>query len=945
MQSRKIRWFLWPLIIVFAMGCAAKEPAPEIQTVKTPPATTPTPEPKKIPEMVAVTASRLNLRTEGASKSRILAVLKQGDTLTVLAREGSWVKVQTDSGKQGWVSERYITAVEARSVPTSPTPQIPAATAQTPKSSPSVAVSSKAGKGLAAASPQTGAFVQEDAIVLYNRHRQTLVDGDFNAFFASIHDPPGPDEANPEEFAKMKGFLLKIMPDLAVCEVLKFTRNDRAALLVVRSDLDKADSITLNPLFFIAAEGDWKVQFDFISDTFPSQNPQADKAAITRALESNPKLQLSAAIVEDKPENKAAAASKSPPPPVAAVPSENGKAQGELVINGETTALKYAYAYSEPGITEKTKMNTIVILSNMALEDDVVNDWVRRTELEEAGKLRCVELTINTDERVISRRLRHAVFDGSPSGVSSLEVFEPRTVNEGIIAGKAYTTTEGDIFGVTYQYRVSFRAQIKQPTESPESGNTTGASSWSITPPTKEELTSVPRYIKDAVEPLFQLVDVKAVVEDIKIISGRNTAMFGFNTPEVVLYLPRIGNSAYAVVEFDDPALIDSQGTAVPFELESGGYDDDTFSAEIRVIPKEGTDPVEFAKIRGSGRIKYPLKVNTQTVKQGEAGKDIILDGPFVTYTVQREMDFSFTDIGPVRAYDGTGRRIEEHGYSSTITEAEDVRRTIAFRGDIAEIQYDHAQQWEEIEFNYDLPRTKPLPESYSGRPSARPPKLVDTPGGRVRIKLISAKQPEKDEQPAKSSEADKTETKTADKKKPCNSLQECREMSDLQIAIAQSPTQGEAQALKFIESGADLTVRDKIHDTPLHTAVNAKPLSKKIIQALLEAGAEVDAVNEYGYTPLHNLSQGAGPTEAPFAKMLIAAGADVNIQDHYGMTPLYHMTIHGLGCKGLEVARVLIKAGADVNIKDKYGKSPLDSARENHCDDLAKLFIDAGAQ
>lgn len=77
--------------------------------------------------------------------------------------------------------------------------------------------------------------------------------------------------------------------------------------------------------------------------------------------------------------------------------------------------------------------------------------------------------------------------------------------------------------------------------------------------------------------------------------SGRGTALFGFNTPEVVLCLPQIGNSAYADVAFNDPELFDENGAVVPFELENGGYKGRTFSAEIRMTPPEGSEPVKFA--------------------------------------------------------------------------------------------------------------------------------------------------------------------------------------------------------------------------------------------------------------------------------------------------------------------------------------------------------------
>ena len=50
-------------------------------------------------------------------------------------------------------------------------------------------------------------------------------------------------------------------------------------------------------------------------------------------------------------------------------------------------------------------------------------------------------------------------------------------------------------------------------------------------------------------------------------------------------------------------------------------------------------------------------------------------------------------------------------------------------------------------------------------------------------------------------------------------------------------------------------------------------------------------------------------------------------------------MTVHGHGCKGLDVARLLIEAGAVLNIKGCGEKPALDSAREYGCEKMAKLF------
>lgn len=973
MRVISIRLFLFVLVPVVIAGCVeintgflgkkTKPPEPEIE------------QPVVVQKRFEiVTASRLNLRARASSKGKILTVLKRNESVEILSEKKRWIEVRSKAGHQGWVSSSYLTGFDSGTADTgksaattndeskpapqkaativakekeesSTTPVPPAVTTQNSEPPPAVTIPSKTDKDrVTTALSQSGAFTREEAIVLYNQHRQSFVDGDYNAFLASIHESAA-DELSQKGFVNMKDFFLEMMLDLADCEVLKFTHNDQVALMVVRSDLDNDASIILNSLIFMATEGKWKVK-SFFTDTFPRQDPQVNKAAIEKKLATAPKFQLAAVTAKVKAEDTA-----SPPPPVAEVPSVNGKADGELVINGEKTPLQYAYAYQKPGFSDPTKMNTVVILSNMELDDEALNSWSRRAELEEIGKLQCVELTINTDNRVISRRLRHHAFEAGLSGVSSQEVFEPQTIGEDIVAGKAYSKAEHDFFGVTYEYRASFRAQVKEPA-TPSESSTTDTSSWTITPPTKEDLTTVPRFMKDAVEPVFKTVDFQAVVDDIKIVSSRSTAIFGFNTPEVVLYMPRIGNSAYAVVQFDDPELVDSQGRIVPFELESGGYNDDTFSAEIRFIPKEGRELVEFANIRGSGRIKYPLKINTDVVKKDESTADITLDGPYVTYTYQNihEMAFLFTNIGPIRAYDATGRRIKEHdGYNSTVSKAGVTRRTIAFRGDIAELQYDKAENWVDMEFTYGLPPIKPWPTSHAGRHSFRPAKLVDTPGGRVCVKLISVKQTEKNRQPVKKAEADKTTTKTVqsykktkEPKRP-TSIQEMYNQSSLQVAVQLGR---EEEALRLITEGADINYMDKSGHNALHYAVGNGDDFIKVIQALIDSGADVNTPTKYTRTPLHLL----GDNRKEFVKVaqaLVKAGADINAKTSSDeFTPLLSLLFSEYNCANTKLAQLLIASGADVNARrESTGETPLAFARKHNCVEMQKILEKAGAK
>jgi ankyrin repeat protein len=62
-------------------------------------------------------------------------------------------------------------------------------------------------------------------------------------------------------------------------------------------------------------------------------------------------------------------------------------------------------------------------------------------------------------------------------------------------------------------------------------------------------------------------------------------------------------------------------------------------------------------------------------------------------------------------------------------------------------------------------------------------------------------------------------------------------------------------------------------------------------MQALLAQGAEVNARNAHGWTPLHVAAAGG---DAAVVALLLQHGADVHAQSHIGTTPLDNATTRG---------------------------------------------------
>ena len=86
---------------------------------------------------------------------------------------------------------------------------------------------------------------------------------------------------------------------------------------------------------------------------------------------------------------------------------------------------------------------------------------------------------------------------------------------------------------------------------------------------------------------------------------------------------------------------------------------------------------------------------------------------------------------------------------------------------------------------------------------------------------------------------------------------------------------------------------------TPLMAAVASHARSVKVIQVILDAGADVNATTPDGYTALHFMVDVNGPTafgRTPYdiAALLVRHGAQTEIRSHWGWTPLMRAAIEG---------------------------------------------------
>ena len=117
---------------------------------------------------------------------------------------------------------------------------------------------------------------------------------------------------------------------------------------------------------------------------------------------------------------------------------------------------------------------------------------------------------------------------------------------------------------------------------------------------------------------------------------------------------------------------------------------------------------------------------------------------------------------------------------------------------------------------------------------------------------------------------------------------------------------------------------RDEDGATALHFAATFR--NAPLINFLLDHGADIEAADKKGFRALHHAAQCAGDDPTAALKALLARGAEVDAQNNNGTTPLLHAVIRNKPWNVKE----LVLAGADENIANNTGNTALKDAKES---------------
>jgi ankyrin repeat protein len=140
-----------------------------------------------------------------------------------------------------------------------------------------------------------------------------------------------------------------------------------------------------------------------------------------------------------------------------------------------------------------------------------------------------------------------------------------------------------------------------------------------------------------------------------------------------------------------------------------------------------------------------------------------------------------------------------------------------------------------------------------------------------------------------------------------------------------------------LLARGADVNARNRKGFTPLHEAAGP-PGDAAMVGMLLGRGAEIEARDDAGNTPLHLAAE---PGESgDIARLLLERGADPNAANNLGCRPIHLAAAYG----SKDILEALIAHGADVNAADREGLRPLHMAVTRESTDVVEVLLAHGA-
>ena len=137
-------------------------------------------------------------------------------------------------------------------------------------------------------------------------------------------------------------------------------------------------------------------------------------------------------------------------------------ATGGITAKGRRFALRYAYASVQPGFFDKKTEDIRVLLTDVPVDEKVRGDIFALSRLAESGKLHGLEVVVDAKGEPMSGFLFLDAFDSMVSA-AGMHRFERKALERTLIAGRMFTENPSTFSGVSWEYDVTFSAEIVRP--------------------------------------------------------------------------------------------------------------------------------------------------------------------------------------------------------------------------------------------------------------------------------------------------------------------------------------------------------------------------------------------------------------------------------------------------------------------------------------------------
>jgi hypothetical protein len=148
--------------------------------------------------------------------------------------------------------------------------------------------------------------------------------------------------------------------------------------------------------------------------------------------------------------------------PVLAAAAAETRVDGQLVVDGKPVRMTNVYAFAQTGFFDEKKQDVVLLFSDVPVPPAAIHDPFARMDLVKAGKLHCVEQTIDESGQVINYKVQHARFGVPEGGGSTEHVFERKTFDGKTAAGRCRTKSPQKSYDdVPYEYDITFQTPIE----------------------------------------------------------------------------------------------------------------------------------------------------------------------------------------------------------------------------------------------------------------------------------------------------------------------------------------------------------------------------------------------------------------------------------------------------------------------------------------------------